>query len=147
MTLVPQMKDQMKEAMKARDTLVRDTLRMLLSEIGKAEIQKGDPLTEAEEVAVLLKAQKTRTESADQYAAAGRDELAEKERAEIEVIQRFLPKPMSEAEAKEAISGLAAKHGYTEKKDMGALMKAVKEHYAGRIDGKLASKLAAQVLS
>lgn len=147
MSLLPRISDEIKTAMKAKDVLVRDTLRMMKSEIGKAEIAKGSELDESEEIGVLLKAVKTRTESAEQYDQAGRAELAEKERAEIEIIQRFLPQPMSEDEAEAAIRQLAAELGVSEKKQMGQLMKAVKERYAGRIDGKVASRLAGQVLS
>ena len=147
MALGPKLTEEIKNAMKAKDALVRDTLRMLKSELGQAEITKGADLDEADEIAVLLRAVKTRTDSAQQYDEGGRTELAEKERAEIAVIQRFLPKQLTPEEAKTAIEGLAAEHGFTEKKQMGQLMKAVKERYTGQIDGKLAAKIAGQLLS
>ena len=147
MTLADKLTEDIKMAMKAKDVVARDTLRMLKSELGQAEIQKGKALDEADEIAVLLKAVKTRTESAEQYDQGGRAELADKERAEIAIIQRFLPQPLTADEAQAAISGLAAELGVTEKKQMGALMKAVKERYTGQIDGKLAAKIAGQLLS
>ncbi|MEL7367528.1 MAG: GatB/YqeY domain-containing protein [Myxococcota bacterium] len=147
MPLEPKLTEEIKTAMKSKDTLARDTLRMVKSALGQAEISKGSALDDAEEVAVLLKAVKTRTESAEQYDQAGRAELAEKERAEIAVIQRFLPQPMSDEDAEAAIRKLAAANDLASKKQMGALMKLVKAEYAGRIDGKLAAKIAQKVLS
>ena len=137
----------LKVAMKAKDTLTRDTLRMIKSQLGEAELAKGEALTSDDELKVLSRAVKTREEAAAQYEEAGRQELSDKERAEIEVVQRYLPKQLSEAEARDAVAALAAKLGLSEKKQMGQLMKAVMEHYRGQIDGKLASKLAGQVLS
>lgn len=139
--------EELKAAMKAKDVVVRDTLRMLKSELGQAEIHKGSALDDAEEMAVLLKAVKTRTESAQQYDEGNRAELAEKERAEIEVIQRFLPKQMSEDEARETIAALATELSIVDKKQMGQLMKAIKERFPGQIDGKVAARIAGQVLS
>lgn len=147
MALASKLTEEIKNAMKAKDDLARDTLRMLKSELGQAEIHKGSELDGAEEMAVLLKAVKNRTDSAQQYEDGGRAELAAKERAEIEIIQRFLPKQMSEDEARSAIEKLAAEQGLASKKQMGQLMKAVKVAYPGQIDGKLAAKIANQVLT
>ena len=147
MALGPKITEEIKTAMKAKDVITRDTLRMLKSELGQAEIHKGSELDDAEEMAVLLKAVKNRNESAKQYEEGGRAELAEKERAEIEVIQRFLPKQLTDDEAKSAIEEIAADNGFTSKKQMGQLMKAVKEAYPGQIDGKVAAKIAGQMLS
>ena len=147
MALGPKLTEEIKVAMRSKDVLARDTLRLLKSELGKAEIQKGSELDDGEEIAVLLKAVKTRNESAEQYDQGGRAELAEKERAEIVIIQRFLPKQLTDDEAKEAIEKLAADNGLSEKKQMGQLMKLVKENYAGQIDGKAAAKIAGQILS
>ena len=147
MPLVDTLTDEIKTAMKAKDVIARDTLRMLKSELGQAEIHKGGPLDEADEIAVLLKAVKTRTESVQQYTEGGRTELAEKEQAEIAIIQRFLPKQLTEDEAKAAIQQIASNLGVSSKKQMGQLMKAVKEKYTGQIDGKLAAKIAQGLLS
>ncbi|MEO0326830.1 MAG: GatB/YqeY domain-containing protein, partial [Myxococcota bacterium] len=100
MALGPKIMAELKAAMKAKDTVARDTLRMLKSQLGEAELAKGGDLEEADELAVLMRAVKTRTESAAQYAEGGRQDLADKERAEITVIQRFLPKALTEDEAR-----------------------------------------------
>ena len=133
--------------MKAKDVVARDALRMLKSNLDEAELKKGAPLDDAEELDVLLRAVKTRQESAAQYDDGGRPELAEKERAEIAIVERFLPKAMTEDEARDALVALAAELGLTEKKQLGQLMKAVTARYRGVIDGKLASKLAGSILS
>lgn len=138
---------ELKAAMKAKDTVARDTLRMLKSQLGEAEMAKGGDLEEADELAVLMRAVKTRTESAAQYAEGGRQDLADKERAEITVIQRFLPKALTEDEARAAIAKLAQEHSFSEKKQMGALMKAVKAAYPGQIDGRMAAKIAGSILA
>jgi len=135
----------LKAAMKAKDTLTRDTLRMIRSDLGKAALD-GD-LDEAAEIAVLQKAVKTRAESAKQYDEGERADLADKERAEIEVIQRYLPKPMGEDEARAAMKAIAEAEGITEKKQMGQLIKLAKEKHSGRIDGRLAAKIAGSLLS
>ncbi|MEM1418489.1 MAG: GatB/YqeY domain-containing protein [Myxococcota bacterium] len=146
MALGPTIMEELKAAMKAKDTVARDTLRMLKAQLGEAELAKGAPLGETDEIAVLTRAVKTRTESAAQYDEGGRADLAEKERAEIAIVQRFLPKALSEDEAKEAIAKLAAEGGFSEKKQMGQLMKAVKAAFPGQIDGRLAAKIAGQLL-
>ena len=147
MPLADTLTEEIKNAMKAKDTIARDTLRMLKSELGQAEIQKGAALDEGDEIAVLLKAVKTRTESVQQYTEGGRTELAEKEQAEIAIIQRFLPKQLTDDEAAAAIQKIASDLGLSSKKQMGQLMKAVKDKYTGQIDGKLAAKIAQSLLS
>jgi uncharacterized protein YqeY len=138
MELVERISEDMKQAMRAGDTLARDTLRML-----KAELTKPDA---PDALTVLARAVKSRTESAAEYDEGGRPELAEKERAEIAVIERYLPEPMSEAEALEAVRAIAAEIGATQKKDLGRLMKEVMARHKGVIDGKTASALAGRVL-
>lgn len=147
MSVRAQLAEELKAAMKAKDVVARDALRMLKSNLDEAELKKGAPLDDAEELDVLLRAVKTRQESAAQYDDGGRPELAEKERAEIAIVERFLPKAMTEDEARDALVALATELGLTEKKQLGQLMKAVTARYRGVIDGKLASKLAGSILS
>jgi len=147
MALIDTITKDLKEAMKAKDLVARDTLRMIKAQLTEAEMAKGEKLTEDDELQVLSRAVKTRTESAKQYEEGDRQDLADKERAEIAVVQRYLPKPMSEDEIREAMKGLAEELGATSKKDMGKLMQAVMKRYRGQIDGKTASKLAGEILS
>ena len=147
MSVREKLAEELKAAMKAKEVVARDALRMIKSNLDEAELKKGAPLDDAEELDVLLRAVKTRQESAAQYEEGGRPELAEKERAEIAIVERFLPKAMSEDEARDALVALAAELGLTEKKQLGQLMKAVTARYRGIIDGKLASKIAGSILS
>jgi uncharacterized protein YqeY len=138
MELVERISEDMKAAMRAGDTLARDTLRLLKAELTKPGADDG--------LTVLSRAVKSRSESAAEYEKGGRPELAEKERAEIAIIERYLPKQMSEPEALEAVQAVAIAIGATEKKDMGRLMKEVMARHKGTIDGKTASALAGRVL-
>lgn len=136
-----------KQAMLARNEVVRDTLRLLLSELKKANVQDGKEFTPELEQDVLLKAAKQRQQSIDEYTKAGRMDLADKEKAELVVIQSYLPKAMSEAEAKAALQAIAKELGVSAKKDMGQVMKAAMAKYRGQLDGKLAQKLLAEILT
>ena len=136
----------LKIAMKAKDVATRDALRMLKTSLTEAELAKGS-LDEAAALDIVKKAVKTRQESAAQYDEAGRTDLAEKERAEIVALEKYLPKQLSEAEARSAMESLATKLGITEKKQMGQLIKAAKEEFPGQLDGKLAAKIAGSLLS
>lgn len=146
MSLTPRILEDLKTAMKSKDEVARDTLRMMKSQLMQAEIHKGAALDDEEEMKVLLAGVKSRTESAIAYDDGGRPELAARERAEIAVIERYLPKSLSEDEAKAVIEALVSELGLTEKKQMGQLMKVVMDRFRGQIDGKLASKLAGALL-
>jgi len=147
MSLKEKLAEDLAAAIRARDEVSKRTLRMLKSELGKRELALGRAPTEEEELAVLLGAVKSRRDSVASYEEAGRLELAEDERAEIAVVERYLPPAMSEEEARDAIAKLAAELGLSEKREMGRLMGAVMEAHRGRIDGKLASRIARELLS
>ncbi len=146
MTLKTTIDADLKTAMKAREELVRDTLRMIKSELMNREIELGRDLDESEEIGVLARGVKTRKDSIVDYEAGGRVEAAEKERAEIAIIERYLPKALTDDELRALIGTLAAEVGATSKRDMGKVMKVLGERYKGRYDGKLASKLIGEVL-
>jgi uncharacterized protein YqeY len=146
MTLKQTIDADLKTAMKAREELVRDTLRMVKSELMNREVELGRDLDEGEEIAVLSRAVKTRRDSIAEYESGGRGDAADKERAEIAIIERYLPQPLDEAALREAIVALAAEVGATSKRDMGKVMKALGERYKGRYDGKVASRLIGELL-
>jgi uncharacterized protein YqeY len=139
MALLEQIDADLKTAMLARDTVTRDTLRMIKSEL--LTLENPDELT------VLTRAVKSRRDSINSYVEGGRQDLADKEQAEIEVIQRYLPKPLSEEEAREAVAAIVAEVGASTKKDLGKVMKEVRGRYPGQIDGKLAATIAGELLS
>jgi len=138
MSLLEQINADLKKAMLERDEVTRDTLRMVKSEL----LTLDNP----DELAVLSRAVKTRRDSIKSYVEGGRQDLADKEQAEIEVIERYLPKQLSEDETREAIAGIIEELDLSSKKDLGKVMKEVKARYPGQVDGRLASSLAGQLL-
>ncbi len=147
MQTLAKLQDDMKQAMKAGDALTRDTLRLLIAGLKSKELELARELEPAEELAVLQKAVKTREESAAQYAAAGRDDLAARECAEVAVVKRYLPEMLSEAETRELVRATIARLGVGSKKDLGQVMKALMAEHKGKVDGKLVQKLAGELLA
>lgn len=138
MSILDQINADLKTAMREKDEITRETLRMVKSAFAMEE--------SPDEIAILSRAVKSRRDSAKSYRDGGREDLAAKEEAEIVVIQRYLPKALSEDAARAAITKLVSSLGVESKKDMGRLMKAVMDEYRGQIDGKLASKIAGELL-
>jgi uncharacterized protein YqeY len=124
----------MKIAMKARDKDTLGVVRMALAAVKQREIDSRSALDDGQAIAVLDKMVKQRRESVEQYAAAGREELAERERREIIILRRYLPKPLSEGEVDALIERTIADTGAASMKDMGRVMAALKEHTQGRAD-------------
>lgn len=126
------------EAMKAKDTQTVSTLRMAQAAIKNRDIElrtaEAPANDDAMVIDVLTKMVKQRRESVEMYVQGNRPELAEAERAEIAVLERFLPSLMSDEEAQKAIQALVAELGATSPKDMGRVMAAIKERFAGQID-------------
>ncbi len=147
MSLQATIQTDLQNAMKSGDDVTKQTLRMVKSELMKREVDLGRPLEAAEELAVLSSAVKMRNDAVEDYEKAGRQDLADAERAQIAVVQRYLPAQLGEAEARDAIQSLAGELGLSSKKEMGKLMKALMERYRGQIDGKLASRIAGEILS
>lgn len=146
MALSDRLLDELKAALRAKDEVAKQTLRMLKSDLGRKELELGRALTEEDELAVVASAVKSRRDSIAAYEDAGREDLADAERAEIRILERFLPTQLDEPAAREAIAALAAELGLREKKQMGQLMKVVMERYRGQIDGKMASRIAGSLL-
>ena len=147
MSLLVRLKAELKAAMLAQDVTKRETLRMVLAAADNKRIELGRELADADVVAVIQKAVKSRQDSATQYRDAGRTELADQEEAAIRVPDAGRPKQLDEAEPRAAVEAVVAELGLASKGDMGRLMKELMGRHAGRVDGKLASRLAAEVLS
>ena len=135
-------------AMKQRDDFAKSTIRMALAAIQYAEVagDQARDLSEAEEISIITKEQRSRTESAQTYADAGRPELAEKEAAEADFLTRYLPQPLSQDELVAIVDAqMAATEAELGAKptmrQMGAVVKAVNEKVAGRADGKTVAGL------
>ena len=147
MEMLAKLQGDMKAAMKSGDALTRDTLRLVITDLKKKELDLSRELAADEELSVLQKAVKTREESVAQYDGAGRKDLADRERAEIAVIRRYLPAMLSEDEARSIVGRTIERLGVSSKKDLGQVMKAVLAEHKGKLDGKLVQKLAGELLS
>jgi uncharacterized protein YqeY len=142
--------DDLKAAMKAGDKERVGTLRLINAAIKSADIEARpsgkDKISDADILSVLAKMVKQRRDSIEQFNAGGRPELAEKEQAEIAVIEGYLPKQMGEAEVKGAIAAIIKETGAAGPKDMGKVMAALKAKYAGQMDFGKASALTKTLL-
>jgi uncharacterized protein YqeY len=142
--------DDLKLAMKAKDERRVATLRMVNAAFKNADIEargQGKQLTEDDLLGLMQKMIKQRQESVELYVKGGRQELAEQERSEIEIIQGFLPQQLGELEMQSAIAEVIAQEGATSVKDMGKVMAALKAAYAGRMDFGKASGLVKGMLA
>jgi uncharacterized protein YqeY len=139
--LLDRLNDDLKTAMKAGDTARRDVLRMTLSEIKNARIEKGEDLADADVMQVLKKAIKSRAESAEQYAAGARQDLADKELAEAKLLEAYLPEQITGDALAKAVDEAIAQTGASSMKDMGGVMKALMAKHGAALDGKEAGAL------
>ena len=140
---------EMKDAMKAKNEAVLRSLRAIKAEIIKAKTEPGagGEIDEATEQKFLQKMMKQRKDSLEIFTKQGREDLAIKEKEEIEVIERFLPKQMSEAEIKEVVAAIITQTGASSAADMGKVMGAASKQLAGLADGKTISTIVKDLLS
>jgi hypothetical protein len=143
--------DRLKQAMKARDARTVSTVRMILAGLKERDVAARGEANANEiaepEIARMLQAMiKQRREAIELYDKGGRPELAEKERGEIAVIERFLPKQLSDAETEAAVKDVIAAIGAAGIKDMGRTMASLRERYAGQLDPAKASQIAKKLL-
>ena len=135
-----------KEAMRDRDRPRVEALRMLSAAVKNGEIEKGEPLTEDEEITILRRQLKQREESAGAFRKAGREEQARNEEAEADIVRRYLPVPLSDEELERVIQDAIRETGAASMRDMGAVMGRASEISGGRADGKRLSALARERL-
>ena len=141
MSLLDTLTGDMKAALKARESHRLQTIRMLMAALKNERIKAGGELEEKDEIDLLAREAKRRRESIEAYEKAEREDLAVIERADLEVIEAYLPKPLTEDEVNALIAAAIADLGATSKKDMGAVMSAVMPALRGRFDGKDAKAL------
>lgn len=139
MTLKQQLTDDMKAAMRGGDKHKLGVVRLMLAAVKQREVDERVELDEAQVLAVLEKMLKQRKDSISQYVAAGREDLAEVERAEITVIETYLPSKLSDAELDALIEAAIAETGASSARDMGKVVGVVKAKAAGRADMGVAS--------
>lgn len=141
MALLDRIQSDMVAAMKSRDEARLSAVRMIKAALKKHEVDSMKPLDEATEMQVLNTLMKQRRESAEMFRQGGRVELAEKEEAELKLIESYMPAGATEAEIEAAISAAMAETGVTSSKQMGVVMKAAQAKLAGkRVDGKALSE-------
>ena len=146
-----QFNDALKQAMKEKDVLAVSTVRLILARLKERDIEarpKGNTEGIADpDIQQMMQGMiKQRRESIELYDKGGRPELAEKERNEIAIIERFLPKALSDAETETVIKAVIAEVGAASVKDMGKVMAALREKYAGQLDPSKASQLVKKLL-
>jgi uncharacterized protein YqeY len=148
MALEQQIMTEMKEAMKAKNESALRSLRAIKAEIIKAKTEPGagGEIDEATEQKFLQKMMKQRRDSLEIFEKQGREDLAVKEKEEMAIIERFLPKQLTEAEIKEAVAKIISETGATSTADMGKVMGAASKQLAGKADGKTISGIVKELL-
>jgi hypothetical protein len=149
MSLTDQINNDLKTAMKAKDTTTLTALRAIKSQLLLAATEKGADGASSEDAGIkmLQKLVKQRKESAELYKGQGREDLAETELSEAAIIEKYLPKQLSEEELKPILQAIIEKVGASAPSDMGKVMGAASQELAGRADGKTISTVVRQLLS
>ena len=147
MSRIEEIEDEVKEAMRARDAERRDALRLILNALKNSEKELQRPLSEDEELQVLQRERKRRNEAAEAFRAGGREEQAQKEEAELAVLEEFMPEPLSEEELERIVDDAIAENKATSMRDMGRIMADVMPQIAGRADGSAVSQLVREKLA
>ncbi len=147
MSLIARIEDELKAARLARDADRRDALSLVLNALRNAEKELERPLSDDEELQVLQRERKRRLEAADAFRAGGREEQAEDEEYELEVLEEFMPEPLSEDEIEEIIDDVISEVGATSIRDLGRVMAGVMHQVSGRADGSTVSQLVKEKLA
>jgi uncharacterized protein YqeY len=136
----------LKEALKRKDTVTLSVLRMVKSEIGYKEIEKRSRLSDDETVAVLSSSVKKRKDSIEQFEKGGREDLASRERTELEVLSKYLPEQLTEEKLAEIVQQVIAELKATGPSNLGMVMKQVMQKVRGKADGKMVNQLVSSQL-
>jgi uncharacterized protein len=146
-SLIARIEDELKQARLARDAERRDALSLILASLRSAEKELQRPLSDDEELQVLQRERKRRLEAAEAYEQAGREEQADAEEFELEVLEEFMPEPLDEDELEEIIDDVIAEVGATSLRDLGRVMADVMPQVSGRADGSTVSQLVREKLA
>ncbi len=139
--------EDLKAAMKAKDSLKVGTLRMVRAQFKDAQIAKREPLNDDEQLAVLGNAAKRRREALEMYKNSGRDDLIQKEQAELDIISVYLPKQLSREEIEKVLKDIIKKIDVSSMQDLGKVMGPAMQQLKGKADGKLVQQLVREILS
>ena len=147
MSLKEQIKNDIKDAMRAKETVKRDTLRNIQAAIKQIEVDERRDVSDADVEAILMKYAKQREDAMAQFKEAGRDDLVEKEEAELALVKTYLPEPMDDAELEFVLKEVIASVGAQSMKDMGKVMGAAKGAIGSRADGGRINVMVKKLLS
>ena len=147
MTLKERIKNDIKEAMRAKETAKRDTLRNIQAAIKQIEVDDRRELNDGDVEAILMKYLKQREDAKGQFANAGRTDLVEKEEAEITIVKSYLPEPMDDEELKTILKEIITQTDAQSMKDMGKVMGVAKAKIGSRADGGRINKIVKGLLS
>jgi uncharacterized protein len=147
MTLIAEIEGQLKDARRARDDARRDALALVLNALKSAEKELQRSLSEEESLQVLQRERKRRVEAMEAFDAAGREEQADREEFELDVIEEFMPDQLAEDELEEIVDDVIAEVGATSIRDLGRVMADVMPRVSGRVDGSVVSQLVREKLA
>ena len=147
MSIREQIMADIKEAMKSKNEFVRDTLRTINAALKQVEVDERIEMTDEIVLPLLQKEIKKRQDSVELYLKGGREDLANKERSEIDIIVKYLPKQLSDNELEKKIKQIIASVGASSIKELGAVMKAAKEQIGASADAKRISEVVKRLLS
>jgi len=147
MTVIADIESELKEARLARDDQRRDALALLLNALRGAQKELRRELSEDESLQVLQRERKKRAEAMEAYDAAGREEQADREEFELDVIEEFMPEPLTEDDLEEIVDNVIAEVGATSIRDLGRVMADVMPQVSGRADGSTVSQLVREKLA
>ena len=147
MTHVERVEEELRAARLARDDDRRDALSLILNALRDAQKELQRPLSDDEELQVFQRERKRRLEAAEAFRAGGREERAEDEEYELEVLEEFMPEPLSEDELEEIVDDVISEVGATSIRDMGRVMAGVMHQVSGRADGSHVSQLVKEKLA
>ena len=147
MSLNQQIKNDIKDAMRAKDTVKRDTLRNIQAAVKQIEVDERRDVTDTDLETIMMKYLKQREDAKTQFADAGRDDLVAKENAEIAIVKVYLPEPMDDTELESVLKEVIASTGAESMKDMGKVMGAAKGAIGNRADGGRINVMVKKLLS
>lgn len=144
--MIEKIREEVKAAMKSGDKMRLETLRVILSELKKEEIDSRKPLDEEAATKVLKRSLKKRKESIEQFKAGNRQDLVEREEAQLKILEEFCPQQMTSSDLEKIVAAAIADTGAKTKQDTGKVMKAVMGKYGAQVDGKAVQQIVASKL-
>jgi uncharacterized protein YqeY len=137
MEILEKIEADLKEAIKSGDTITADTLRMIKSDLSYEKAKKGEEIEEEKVMEIIARATKRRRESIEEYKKGNREDLADKEAAELRVVEKYLPEQMSEEEVEKIVDTVLGSVGEVTRKDFGRVMGQLMKELKGKVDGSV----------